>query len=106
MSLADTRLDLAVRVAARALQASPGTDAGDRLAVFRGAYDSLARLDAGDPDWTAQTMQAAWALIEAGYPRGGPPGAILADLVAAHAAVVAVAERPPPERPARPRRDA
>jgi hypothetical protein len=106
MSLEETRLDLAVRLSARALRSEQDAPVGPRLAAFRDAYAAIAALDAGDEAWTEETLLAAWSLTEPAHPRGGPVAALAADLAAAHAAVLATARRPPPGRPTRPRRDA
>ncbi len=106
MSLEDTRLDLAVRLTARALRNDQDASIDARLAAFRDAYAAVAALDAGDEAWTEETVLAAWSLIEPAYPHGGSVAEIGAYLAAAHAAVVATARRPPPGRPTRPRRDA
>lgn len=106
MSLQETRLNLAVRLATRALRASPQAPAAERLAAFGDAYAVLATLDTGDDAWTDATLHAAWDLTEPAFPQGGAVSEVTAELAAAHAAVVATADRPAPDRPARPRRDA
>jgi hypothetical protein len=106
MSIQETRLNLAVRLASRALRASPEAPLAARLAAFRDAYAALATLDTGDDAWTDATSRAAWELTEPAYPQGGAMSAVTADLAAAHAAVIAAADRPAPDRPTRPRRDA
>lgn len=102
MALPETRLKLAVRAAERALPAAP---LPDRLAAFRAAYAAIARLSAGDDAWTAETLDAAWAIASDGWPKEIALPAILADVGAAHAAIVEAAS---PGRPkiTRPRRDA
>lgn len=102
MALPETRLTLAVRAVERALPTAPTPD---RLAAFRTAYAALARLSAGDDAWTAETLDAAWALTSDGWPRAVELTTVLADLAAAHAVIVEAAS---PGRPriTRPRRDA
>ena len=105
MTLAETRLDMAVRVAVRALRASPDATPADRLAAFGAAYASVERLEAGGDDWSAQVLEAAWALVADAFPRGGEPAELADALARAHAGLVAVAA-PPPDRRDRDRRDA
>jgi hypothetical protein len=96
MSLEEDRLDLAVKVTVRALRDRPEAPVTERLAAFRTVYEAVADLDTGDADWTAETLKAAWALVSDAWPRGGPVGAVVAGLAAAHAAIVRVADAPRP----------
>lgn len=106
MALPDARLKLAVRVAERALRASPAADLGARLEAFRAAYDAIRDLDAGPDGWTEDTLEAAWQIASAAWPEGGDVSAVAGGLVAAHAAVRSVADGPGSGQPSRPRRDA
>jgi hypothetical protein len=106
MSLQSTRLDLAVRVTERVLRDAPDAPLDARLAAFHDAYATLAALDAGDTDWTAETLTAAWALTDDAFPHGGAVGDVLGALSSAHRMIAQVATAPPPDRPAKPRRDA
>jgi hypothetical protein len=104
MSLEQTRLDLAVRMAVRALRAQPDGPAEGRVEAFRKAYRAVTELHAGTDDWTTETLVAAWELTEDAFPRGGPIAEVVAGLKAAHAAIVTTAA-PPATVPRRPRRD-
>jgi len=106
MALPDARLKLAVRVAERALRATPGAHLDARLDAFRTAFAAIAALDAGPEDWTEDTLEAAWSLVEDAWPSGGDVADVAASLVAAHGAVCAAAAGPGPRQPSRPRRDA
>lgn len=102
MALPETRLTLAVRAVERALPTAP---TADRLPAFRTAYAALARLSAGDDDWTVETLDAAWDLASDGWPRAVALATVLDDIAAAHAVIVEAAS-PGRRRITRPRRDA
>lgn len=106
MALPDARLKLAVRVAEHALRAAPDADLDARLEAFRAAYEVIRGLDAGPDAWTEDTLEAAWQLAAAAWPRGGDVAAVAGGVVAAHAVVRAVADGPGRGQPPRPRRDA
>ncbi len=98
MALPETRLKLAVRAVERAL---PAAATPDRLTAFRTAYAALAKLNAGDDAWTAETLDAAWTLASDGWPRDIALAAVLEDVGAAHAVIVDAASpgRPKITRP-------
>ncbi|HEX5631624.1 MAG TPA: hypothetical protein VFX50_00280 [Gemmatimonadales bacterium] len=106
MALHDARLKLAVRVAERALRATPDAALDARLDAFRTAFDTVRALDAGPDDWTEDTLEAAWQLAAAAWPDGGAAADVAASLADAHRVVRSVAEGPGRGQPARPRRDA
>jgi len=105
MTLEEIRLDLAVQVAVRAMRANDVVTTADRIAAFEQAYDTLAGLDAGDEEWTGDTLYAAWELVRDAYAKGGPIVQAVDDLAAAHAAVVATARAPQPDQRSKTRRD-
>lgn len=106
MTLEETRLGLAVEMAVRALRDNDDATLAERIAAFEAAYGALLKLDTGDEDWTADTLDAAWDLVRDAYAKGGPIDQLMADLAAAHAAVVAIARAPRSDKRAKARRDA
>ncbi len=105
MTLEETRLDLAVQVAVRALRGSDDATTAERIAAFEQAYATLAGLDTGDEEWTVDTLYAAWELVRDAYAKGGSVDQAVEDVAAAHAAVVATARAPRPDQRSKPRRD-
>jgi hypothetical protein len=106
MGLEENRLTMAARITAHALRATPDAYAAQSIAAFEETYRVLAELDTGDDDWTDETLDAAWDLVRAVYPKGGVIFHILTDLRDAHAAIIATADPPSPDSRRRPRRDA
>lgn len=106
MSIEETRLDLAVRMADRALRSQGDGDVEARLRAFAVAYAGVRALGVEDDDWGAETLKAAWALVQDHFAKGGAPEAVAAALTRAHGAIVELAEPPPGKRRSKPRRDA
>ncbi len=106
MSLEQTRLDLAVKVASHAFRNTKGTDAATRAAAFREAYTAIAGLRVEDADWAIETLGAAWELVRDAYPNGGPPSAIVADLIATHSAIAETVHAPAGAKRKKAKRDA
>lgn len=106
MSLEEKQLDLSIKLVERAMRATPDAAVPARVEALRGAYARISALDAGDPEWTEDTLDAAWALVEDGFPKGGQVEAIVEELVAAHQAIVEMADAPADGLRRRPRRDA
>lgn len=114
MALPETRMNLAVKMAERAVATGSGSGSeltvADRIAAFRQAYALVAecasRVTDGDA-WAEDTLNAAWALADDAFPKGAPLADIAAGFEAAHAAIVETVEAPPIEarQPSRPRRD-
>ena len=111
MALPETRMNLAVKLADRALIATPAATLDTRIQAFRNAYAAIAEaagtVDRGD-DWAEDTLNAAWNLASDVFPKGGPVDEVVAAFRAAHAAILETAAAPPydPRQPSRPRRDA
>lgn len=106
MSLEETRLSLAVKLVNHALRNTKGTDAATRTAAFRDAYRAIQGLEASDELWSIETLESAWELVREAYPTGGPVSAIVADLVAAHQAIVETAPGPGGAKRKKSKRDA
>lgn len=111
MGLAQTRLDLAVKIAVRAAPSVDPSSATVRLAAFREAYDVLTELSVAvepdvETDWSEELLEAAWDLVRDAHGRGTPVETIVGDLVAAHACLVEKAAAPVPQRRRKQRRDA
>lgn len=104
MSLQEKRLDVAVKLSRRAQRAEPEASIEQRLASFRAAWTVVTALDAGDEDWSAETLDAAWNLVVDAWPRGGPPEALASALAEAHRVVVEAAGSAP-RRGSQPRRN-
>ena len=111
MALPETRMKLAVKLAERALAATPAVSLDTRIQAFRDAYAAIAEaagtVDRGD-DWAEDTLNAAWDLAADAFPKGGPVDEVAAAFRSAHAAILETADAPPydPRQPSRPRRDA
>ena len=106
MTIEETKLELAVDVAARALRATPAAPLEMRVDIFRQAYAAVAALDSGveDADWSAETLKAAWGLAAEAFPKGGTIAEVIDALSNVHAAVVATAAIPPNLKRKAPRR--
>lgn len=110
MALPETRLRLAVKLAERALSATPDAPIETRITAFRSAYaavamaaDAVKHSDA----WAEDTLNAAWDLAMDAFPKGASLTDIESAFLAAHAAILETADAPPhdPKQPSRPRRD-
>ena len=110
MSLAETRLTLAGRVAERTDVGGPTAGADDpvaaRLRAFEAAHGALTALEAGPDDWTEAVLRAAWALVDDALPDGAALEGLLDALARAFATIAAAASPADPTQPRRPRRDA
>ncbi len=106
MSLAETRLNLAVQVANHAFRTTKGTDVATRTAAFRDAYTALGQLKLEEATWTSEVLSAAWNLVRDAYPNGGPISAIVADLTASYTAIAETVRPPAGSKRKKPKRDA
>jgi hypothetical protein len=106
MSLEEKQLDLSIKLVTRAMRAMPAASPGSRMEALRSAYDRLATLDAGDDEWTEDTLDAAWALVESAFPKGGEVLTIIDEMVEVHQGIVEMAVAPADGLRKRPRRDA
>jgi hypothetical protein len=104
MSLQEKRLDVAVKLSRRALRGAPEASIEQRLESFKAAWAVVTALDAGDEEWSAETLDAAWNLVVDAWPKGGAPEALTAALAEAHRVVVEAAGRAP-RRGMQPRRN-
>ena len=106
MSLEEKQLDLSIKLVGRTMRATPDASLGLRMEALRSAYKAVSALDAGDEDWTEDTLDAAWALVEGAFPKGGAVGAVTDALKEAHSGIVEMAAAPADALRKRPRRDA
>ncbi len=93
MTLREKQLDLAVKISRRACRAHPDAPISERMAAFDAAWAVVSGVDAGDEDWTEETLDAAWNLIVDAWPDGGEPVAVATSLADAHDHVVRAAGR-------------
>jgi hypothetical protein len=106
MSLEEKQLDLSIKLVARAMRAMPDASLGLRMEALRSAYEGVSALDAGDEEWTEDTLDAAWALVEGAFPKGGDVKTVLDAMQVAHTGIVELAVAPADALRRRPRRDA
>ena len=105
MTIEESRLELAARVAARSVPGGEKGSVTDRLAAFEVAHRAVSGLEAADDEWMAATLSVAWDLVRDVDPAGTPVERLTADLSAAHRVVVAAGRPPVPPQRKRPRRD-
>ncbi len=110
MALSETCMNLAVKLAERALSAAPTARIEARIDAFRGAYAVI--VEAADSvehssEWAEDTLKAAWDLAADAFPKGGSLTEVTDGFRAAHSAILETAEAPPrdPKQPSRPRRN-